>query len=91
MFVLNGHNHFFERTVPLDAEGRPMINRTTIFVAGAGGKVTSGNVAGNDRTAEIISEIPGVLKLDFLAHSVRWSYLKGDGLDAIYAGTLTCQ
>lgn len=90
VFVLNGHNHFFERTVPLDAEGRPTINGTTIFVAGAGGKVTSGNVAGNDRTAELITEIPGVLKLDFLARSVSWSYLKEYGLDAISAGTLRC-
>lgn len=90
VFVLNGHNHFFERTVPLDAEGRPTINGTTILVAGAGGKVTTGNVPANERTAELVTEIPGVLKLDFMARSVSWAYLSGLDTETIAAGTLPC-
>lgn len=75
VFVLNGHNHFFERTKPLDAEGRPATVGTTIFVAGAGGKVSGKPAVANERTAELITKTPGVLKLDFSSDAVRWSYL----------------
>lgn len=90
IFVLNGHNHFFERTVPLDAFGRPSAEGTTIFVAGAGGKFTSGAVAENDRTAELITNAPGMLKLDFSYDAMNWTYIAGEDAAVASSGVLNC-
>lgn len=90
VFVLNGHNHFFERTVPLDFEGNPAAKGTTIFVSGAGGKVTNGNILGNNRTAKLVTETPGLLKLDFTKRSINWTYLTKTSADPPSKGQLTC-
>jgi len=90
VFVLNGHNHFFERSVPLDAKGLPSPDGTTIFVAGAGGKVAGGNISANDQTADLVVGVPGVLKMDFSSQSVEWSYLSDEVNTSSASGTLTC-
>jgi hypothetical protein len=90
IFVLNGHNHFFERTVPLDADGRPSVGGTTVFVSGTGGKVTNGPIPDTDRTAELITNTPGMVKLDFSDKAVSWSYLTGDASVTPSQGVLTC-
>ncbi|MDO6729190.1 metallophosphoesterase [Marinovum sp. 2_MG-2023] len=90
VFVLNGHNHFLERTKPLDAGGTPATDGTTIFVAGAGGKVSGKPVVANERTAELITDTPGVLKLDFSSDAVGWSYL-GENRIIPGSGALPCR
>lgn len=90
VFVLNGHNHFFERTVPLDGDGRRSAEGTTIFVAGAGGKVINAKIPGNDQTAELLTNVPGMLKLDFSSDTVDWSYIGGEEGAALTNGALTC-
>ena len=90
IFVLNGHNHFFERTIPLDGDGCPSEDGTTIFVAGAGGKVTNRTIPGNDRTAELVTNIAGMLKLDFSNDAVDWSYIGGETNAPVSTGTLAC-
>lgn len=61
-----------------------------IFIAGAGGKMTTGVVAPNDETADLITGTSGVLKLDFVDRSVHWAYVTKAGSDAVSKGTLTC-
>jgi hypothetical protein len=90
IFVLNGHNHFFERTVPLNGDGRPSRGGTTVFVAGAGGKVTNQAIPGNNRTAELVTKVAGILKLDFGENAVDWSYVGGMDADEVSRGHLTC-
>lgn len=90
LFVLNGHNHFFERTLPLDAGGQPSPDGTTIFVAGTGGKITGGHIPGDERTADLITGVPGVLKLDLTDQYVDWAYLTGNVGPPAANGSLTC-
>lgn len=90
-FVLNGHNHFYERTQPLDAIGEPSEDGTVSFVAGAGGKTTSREKTPAAFADRIITGTAGVLKLDFFENSVAWTYLRGDGADENDSGTLSCR
>lgn len=90
-FVLNGHNHFYERTKPLDGEGVPSEGGTVTFVAGAGGKTTSGEIDPATFADRLITGTAGVLKLDFSEESVAWTYLTGEGSTQIDKGTLPCR
>ncbi len=90
-FVLNGHNHFYERTKPLNATGTPSEGGTVTFVAGAGGKTTSKEIAPAAFADRLITGTAGVLKLDLLEDSVAWTYLTGAGLDKTDSGTLPCR
>ncbi|MCL6285847.1 metallophosphoesterase [Ruegeria sp. 2012CJ41-6] len=89
-FVLNGHNHFYERTHQLDGNGRPSSDGTTTFVVGAGGKTTEGPVSATEVTAKLITGVPGVLKLDFLSDSVGWDYLSEPAHADQDSGSLRC-
>lgn len=90
-FVLNGHNHFYERTRPLDATGQPAESGTVTFVAGAGGKTTSGEIEPAAFSDRLITGTAGVLKLDFSDDAVVWTYLTGDGSSETDSGTLPCR
>ncbi|MHA6325834.1 metallophosphoesterase family protein [Roseivivax sp. CAU 1753] len=89
--VLNGHNHFYERTRPLDATGTPSDSGTVTFVVGAGGKSTSKKIVPADVSERLITGTTGVLKLDFTAEAVAWSYLTGTSPAETDGGTLPCR
>ena len=90
-FVLNGHNHFYERTRPLDGTGSPAEQGTVTFVAGAGRKTTSDRIEPAVFSDRLITDAAGVLKLDFSEDSVAWTYLTGAGSDETDSGTLPCR
>lgn len=90
-FVLNGHNHFYERTQALNGEGIPSEGGIVSFVAGAGGKTTSREIAPADFADRVITGTAGVLKLDFSKESVSWTYLTGEGSAQTDSGTLPCR
>ncbi|NOD36026.1 MULTISPECIES: hypothetical protein [unclassified Ruegeria] len=89
--VLNGHNHFYERSKPLDASGTPSKDGTVIFISGAGGEILVDQVEPAAFADRLITNIPGILKLDFSSTGVRWSYLTSEGSTESDSGALSCQ
>lgn len=91
IFVLNGHNHFYERTHPLNGEGVRSDPGTVTFVAGAGGRTTSGGIAPARFSDRVVTSTAGVLKLDFFDEAVSWTYLTGASATVSDSGTLPCR
>ena len=89
-FVLHGHNHFYERTVPLNADGKPTKDGTIAFVVGAGGKSTRGNIEPAAFSERLIVGTTGMLKLTFKDKAASWTYLTGSGSTETDSGTIQC-
>ena len=89
-FVLHGHNHFYERTAPLNAEGKPDQGGTIAFVVGAGGKFTRGNLEPAAFSERLITGTTGVLRLTFTDIAVSWTYLTGPEPTETDSGTVQC-
>jgi hypothetical protein len=89
-FVLHGHNHFYERTVPLNADGKPTKDGTIAFVVGAGGKSTRGNIEPAAFSERLIARTTGMLKLTFKDKAASWTYLTGSGSTETDSGTIQC-
>lgn len=89
-FVLHGHNHFYERTVPLNANGKPTKDGTIAFVVGAGGKSTRGNIEPAAFSERLITGTTGMLKLTFSNKTASWTYLTGPGSMETDSGTVQC-
>lgn len=89
-FVLHGHNHFYERTVPLNADGKPTKDGTIAFVVGAGGKSTRGNIEPAAFSERLIAGTTGMLKLTFKDKAASWTYLTGSGSTETDSGTIQC-
>ena len=88
-FVLNGHNHFYERSKPLDGRGRPDEGGTIGFTVGTGGRVTSRQIEAAPFADSLITGTAGVLKLDFSQEAVNWRYLAESNLQTEH-GTISC-
>ena len=89
-FVLHGHNHFYERTVPLNADGKPTKDGTIAFVVGADGKSTRGNIGPAAFSERVIAGTTGMLKLTFKDKAASWTYLTGSGSTETDSGTIQC-
>ena len=88
--VLNGHNHFYERTLPLGADGEPdMQNGTVALTVGTGGE-TSGALPVARTTARAIFAHPGVLRLDLREDAFGWSFLDAASGATLDAGQAPC-
>ena len=85
-FVINGHNHFYERTMPLDTAGIVDPDHGTIgFTVGTGG--VSGPAAHEaslpPQTASAIFGTIGLLRVELSATGFAWSFHQApDGLVA---------
>jgi hypothetical protein len=88
--VLNGHDHDFERFVPLDPDGQPDPERgIRQFVVGTGGApLRSVNTAsaGSDR---VITGQHGVLRLVLRDGAYDWQFIGTDG-SVLDSGTGVC-
>ena len=91
--VLAGHDHHYERTYPLTADGAPTQVGTTTFVVGTGGKSLR-SVSGNHRTADADANTYGHLELALAAGSYEWRFIPADGITGngqhTDSGTATC-
>ncbi|WP_175497608.1 metallophosphoesterase family protein [Roseivivax halotolerans] len=88
--VLNGHNHFYERTAPLDAEGRRDNHAGTIeFTVGTGGK-TSHSIPPRDTTDAAIFETRGLLRLMLGESAFTWSFLSATDGRPLDEGRASC-
>nr|WP_299246080.1 metallophosphoesterase [uncultured Halomonas sp.] len=89
--VLNGHNHFYERTRPLDAKGRiDADNGITTFVVGTGGTPPDGPRDPAAFSEYLIGNTYGVLKLDLSEGEYAWQFLAAKTGLALDAGRRTC-
>ena len=91
--VLNGHNHFYERSVVLDGlTPAPTPTGTRNFTIGTGGQVRQDDaLEPGPLSAKIIEAAPGVLKLDLKQHSYEWKFIAVEGHAVLDSGTAPCQ
>ena len=88
--VLNGHNHFYERTVPLDATGsRTADGGTVAFTVGTGGK-TSDEKPPVETTEAAVFARTGLLRLELKPGGYSWAYLDALTGKALDEGTAPC-
>ncbi len=73
--VLNGHNHFYERTYPLNADGRiDPENGILSFIVGTGGRGGPAQMDLSSITARAIFGEQGVLRVDLNESSFEWAF-----------------
>ena len=88
--VLNGHNHFYERTVPLAADGTADPAHGTIaFTVGTGGE-TSRELTPAPTTAAAVFGHLGLLRLELGEAQVRWWFEGAEGEGVLDAGSAPC-
>jgi chitodextrinase len=90
--VLNGHDHDYQRWVPLDGNGQPSPNGITEFIAGASGHGLQGFLSTDKRVAFSSDSNPatfGVLFFQLNPHGANFSYRTAEG-EILDAGVVPC-
>ncbi len=89
--VLSGHNHDYERFVPLNALGQPSAAGVTEFVVGTGGKNHYGFVAA-PLTGEVVRNDAsfGVIEMSLAPTSYSWRFVPAPGYSFTDSGTANC-
>ena len=90
--VLTGHDHSYQRFVPLGANGQPDPNGVTEFVAGGGGHGIQKFIGNDSRMAVGFDTVPnaiGALKLSLSPGGASYQYVNTGG-NTIDSGTLAC-
>lgn len=88
--VLNGNNHFYERTMPLDGTGAHAPDDGTVaFTVGTGGK-TKGEQPLIDTTEAAAFGQTGLLRLELGSGKYSWSYVDAFSRDVLDEGTAGC-
>jgi alkaline phosphatase len=77
-FVLNGHEHNYERWEPLTATGRPASAGITEFIVGTGGADLRAQRRSDPRSA-VYLEVHGVIRLALASDSYSWEMISIDG------------
>ena len=92
--VLNGHDHDYQRWVPLDGSGNPSPNGITEFVVGGGGHslqqfITNDSrlAVGYDATSSTI--VYGALRLELSGGNLAYKYINTSG-STLDSGTINC-
>lgn len=89
--VLNGHNHFYERTAPLNPHGQVALGRgIRTFVVGTGGRKFAYGSKPKQFTEKLIAHTWGVLKLELEPHSYRWAFLSAPDGGVLDSGRSVC-
>lgn len=89
--VLTGHNHDYERFVPLDATGQPDPLGTTEFVVGTGGKNHYGFVE-PPLTGEVVrnDQSFGVIDMTLGPTGYSWRFVPAAGYTFSDSGSASC-
>jgi hypothetical protein len=77
-FVLNGHEHNYERWVPLTANGTPTTKGTTEFIVGTGGADLRAQRRSDSQSVMYV-EVHGVIKLNLTSDAYSWEMISVDG------------
>jgi hypothetical protein len=88
--VLNGHEHNYERFMPMDAKGLPSPLGMRQFVVGTGGAEPY-PFEEPLRTSEVrATDMYGVLKLTLRANSYDWEFIPAEGYTFTDSGSAEC-
>ena len=88
--VLNGHNHFYERTMPLGPSGAPDAETGTVaFTVGTGG-LTDDAAPKIETTEAAVFGRTGMLRLELRDGAYSWGYVDALSRDVLDAGTAPC-
>lgn len=90
--VLNGHDHDYQRWVPLDGSGQPVANGVTEFVVGSAGHGIQKVVKTDTRVAYSNATNPaafGVLVLQLTKSSASFTYQSTNG-STLDSGVIPC-
>ena len=90
--VINGHDHTYQRWVPLNGSGQPAANGITEFVAGASGHGLQTIGTSDSRVAYSIDTNPtafGALKLVLNNNGASFQYVNTSGT-ILDSGTIPC-
>jgi hypothetical protein len=89
--VLAGHNHDYERFMPLDQNGQPSPTGVMEFVVGTGGRNDTGWATG-PLTGEVVRDDSsfGVLSMTLRATSFSWRYVPAPGFSFTDSGSANC-
>ena len=89
--VLNGHNHFYERTVPLDGFGHADdVDGTVAFTVGTGGRA-GGPQPQIETTAASVFGRTGLLRLDLGKDDYAWAFVDAKTKEILDAGSAPCR
>jgi hypothetical protein len=86
--VISGHDHVYERFVPLDANRRPTPDGLRQFTVGTGGAELYAFVNVSPDSEMRVAAF-GVLKLNLTGDGYAWEYLGTNG-NVLDSGTATC-
>jgi chitodextrinase len=90
--VLNGHDHDYQRWVPLDANGQPSASGITEFVAGGGGHGTQTILNSDARVAysnDLSPQAFGALQLVLDPSGASFEYINSSGV-VLDSGVISC-
>ena len=90
--VLNGHDHDYQRWVPLDGNGNPSLTGITEFVAGGGGHGLQTITGSDSRVAfwdDTNPEAFGVLELALNSSGANFQYINSSGA-ILDSGVVPC-
>ncbi len=88
--VLNGHDHEYQRWVPLDGSAQPNPSGMTEFIVGTGGHSLTPFLRTDSRVAFSIQKTFGALRLQLNSTFADFTYF-GAGGRVIDSGTVSCK
>ena len=88
-FVVNGHDHLYERFAPADEVGRPMANGIREFIVGTGGAPLYGFAAIHP-ASEARGSAWGVMKFTLRPDAYTWEFVPIAGESFRDTGTAAC-
>lgn len=87
--LITGHEHNYQRRIPLDADGNPDPNGMTQIVVGSGGHELTTFSAYDPRAASTIQGVYGALKLTLAEGQAEFQYIDTAG-NILDSGTIPC-
>ncbi len=88
--VLSGHDHHYERFMPIGKDGKPSDTGIRQFVVGTGGKSHYPALIGQPGSQVRNSSTYGVLNLTLTASSYAWRFVPIEGSSFTDAGSTQC-
>jgi hypothetical protein len=87
--VLTGHDHDYQRWVPMDGSGTPSAAGPTEFVVGTGGHSLQSFVSSDPRVAYSLAGSFGAMQLDLNPGGASYQYMTTGG-GPVDSGTIAC-
>jgi hypothetical protein len=88
--VLSGHDHDYERFMPMNADGKPDPKGVTEFVAGTGGASHYRFQNPEATSAARIAERNGVLRLQLTEQAYAWEFMDAPNGEVLDSGSGQC-